>query len=169
MEGGPAIVVTGVSGTGKSTVGLALAERLGASFIDADDLHPAQNVQKMAAGTPLTDSDREPWLRLVAAAIEATAGPVVVACSALRRAYRDLLQAHAGRQITFVELSATRETLVERLTHRTGHFMPVALLDSQLDTLESLAADESGFVVDAEPPVDAIIDDVAERLGRTAF
>ncbi|CAN5124393.1 gluconokinase [soil metagenome] len=128
----------GVSGSGKTVVGESLAARLGIRFVDADALHPAANVAKMAAGHPLTDDDRWPWLDAVGAVL--AGGPVVVACSALKLAYRDRLR-QAAPDLALVYLSAPRDVLVERMTHRT-HFMPVTLLDSQLATLEPPTADE---------------------------
>jgi len=165
-----AVVVTGVSGSGKSTLGRALAERLGAAFVDADDLHPAENVMKMAAGSPLTDEDRAPWLDRVAGAIADEPGSIVVACSALRRSYRDRLRGRSGGTIAFVQLTATRERLAERLDRRRGHFMPAALLDSQLATLEPLAADEEpAIVVEATKELGALVAEVSAWLGRTAY
>lgn len=157
MAGGasPVVVVMGVSGSGKSTVGRALAERLGVRFIDADDLHPQANRDKMAGGTPLTDGDRWPWLELVGAAIgaERLAGGVVVACSALRRRYRDALGRSAGGPVWFAHLRGDAALLGERLADRADHFMPVALLGSQLQTLEELGADEQGspFSINHDP------------------
>lgn len=167
--GQPAVIAMGVSGSGKSTVGLLLADRLGAVFVDADDLHTAEHVAKMATGSPLTDDDREPWLRRVAETVADAPGSIVVACSALRRAYRDLLRSQAGRPLAFVHLDAPREILAGRLEHRRGHFMPAALLDSQLETLEPLDDDEPGIVVDVTRDPAAIVDDVSAWLGRTAF
>jgi gluconokinase len=138
------VVVMGVSGSGKSTVGEALAVALGLPFADADTLHPAANVAKMAAGTPLTDDDRWPWLDLVGAQL--AGGPVVVACSALRRSYRDRLRL-AAPDLAVVYLHGSRELLAERMAGR-RHFMPVALLDSQLATLEPPTADEHAVTVD---------------------
>jgi carbohydrate kinase (thermoresistant glucokinase family) len=145
----------GVSGAGKSTVGIALASLLGVGFVDADSLHPPANVEKMAAGTPLTDADRWPWLDLVGAALaNARQTGLVVACSALKRVYRDAIQA-AAPGVEFVHLVVPRSTLSERVALRPGHFMPVSLLDSQLETLEPLGADESGVTVDSEGGIEA--------------
>lgn len=169
----PRIVVMGPSATGKSTVGAALAAALGVPFIDGDDLHPAANTAKMAAGTPLTDDDRRPWLDRVAQVL-ADGGPggddapegegVVVACSALLRAYRDRIVAGAPGT-AFVELAITEEEARRRSAGRADHFMPAALVASQFATLESLGADEPGVRVDATAPVDRI---VAEALASLA-
>lgn len=145
------IVVMGPSGSGKSTVGAALAERLGARFVDGDDLHPLTNVDKMAAGIPLDDEDRMPWLGVVGRTLAAETR-IVVACSALRRRYREAIRAEAPDAF-FAELCVERETLAERLGGRPDHFMPASLLDSQLDALEPLADDESGVRVDADLPL----------------
>jgi gluconokinase len=151
------IVVMGVSGAGKSTVGEALAHRLDVPFVDADDLHPAVNVEKMRAGTPLTDDDRWPWLDLVGAVLaEASPPGVVVACSALRRAYRDRLRALAP-DVVFVALEGDPEVLAERLGGRAGHFMPATLLASQLALYESPAADERAVRCAIEEPLDEIV------------
>jgi gluconolactonase len=143
----PLVVVMGVSGSGKSTVGGALADELGVPFVDADDLHPAANVSKMAAGHPLTDDDRWPWLARVAATLSAAHGTgMVIACSALRLVYREAILV-AEPATRFVFLSGSRELLAERMLQRPGHFMPASLLDSQLATLEPLAAHEPGVTV----------------------
>lgn len=142
----PHIVVMGVSGCGKSTVGAALAARLGVPFLDADDLHPAANVAKMAAGHPLTDDDRMPWLARVGGELSAATGGLVIACSALKRSYRDAILAAAPATV-FVFLNGSRALLESRMQHRAGHFMPASLLDSQLATLEPLAPDEPGITV----------------------
>lgn len=143
----PLVVVMGVSGSGKSTIGHRLAESLGAEFIDGDALHPPANVAKMAAGIPLTDEDRWPWLAAVGRTL-ADSGPagMVIACSALRRVYRAAIldQAPTAR---FVELDGSPELLRARMGAREGHFMPPSLLDSQLATLEPLAPDEPGIRV----------------------
>jgi gluconokinase len=137
-----AIVVMGVSGSGKSTFGAALAAAAGRAFVDADDLHPAANKTKMASGIPLDDDDRAPWLDAVAAAAR-KGGPVVVACSALKRSYRERL-ANGIPGVAFLELVVSREELTRRLAARSHEFMSPTLLDSQLATLESLAPDEPG-------------------------
>ena len=148
----------GVSGSGKSTIGAALATRLGIRFEDADDLHPAANVAKMAAGIALTDDDRAPWLALVGAELAAASGGLVIACSALKRVYREAILA-AAPATRFVFLDGSRGLLESRMRHRHGHFMPASLLDSQLATLEPLAADEPGVTVslDADPTVEQIV------------
>jgi carbohydrate kinase (thermoresistant glucokinase family) len=147
------IVVMGVSGCGKSSVGIALAEALGARFIDGDDLHPEANKAKMGAGIPLDDSDRGPWLDLVG---EALTPNTVIACSALKRAYRDRIRTAAPGTF-FVHLDGSREILERRLGARSGHFMPATLLDSQLAILEPLGSDEASVVIDIDQPIAQII------------
>lgn len=147
------IVVMGVSGSGKSTVAAALAAALGGGYIDADYLHPAENVAKMTAGVPLTDEDRMPWLRLVGGALASERErPIVVACSALRRRYRDALR-DAAPEVFFVHLDVDAGVLATRMEQRSDHFMPASLLASQIATLEPLEADERGVVVDAAAPL----------------
>lgn len=144
----------GVSGSGKSTIGVLLGAALDVPFLDGDALHPAANVEKMSRGIPLDDADRWPWLDRVAARLRER--PLVVACSALRRAYRDRIRATVPAAF-FVELSGSPELLAARMTHRPGHFMPPALLDSQLATLEELQPDEAGIRIGAdEPPADIV-------------
>lgn len=139
------IIVMGVSGTGKSTLGALLARTLACPFLEGDDFHDPAAVEKMRAGRPLDDADRWPWLdRLGSALREAAAanGCAVATCSALRRGYRDRLIAVAGGRVRFVLLDEAREELLRRLSDRPGHYMPPGLLDSQLETLERPAADE---------------------------
>ncbi len=157
MSGSAPIVVMGVSGSGKSTVGVALARRLRVPFLDADALHPPANIAKMAAGEPLDDDDRYPWLDKVGEWLAGHGDGGVVSCSALKRKYRDQLRAHSPR-VEFLHLAGSPELISGRLAARTGHFMPAALLRSQFDALEPLGADESGVTVDGGQDVDAIID-----------
>ena len=162
-----ALIVMGVSGAGKSTVGEALAARLGWRYEDGDSFHPASNVAKMHAGQPLTDEDRWPWLRAIAAEIDRVckAGPhVVIACSALRRAYRDVLL-HGRKDVRLIYLDGTEPLIGDRLSHRQGHFMPPGLLASQFATLEPPGADEHAVRVSIDAPVEIIVDDVLNQLG----
>lgn len=169
MTGKPAaIVVMGVAGAGKTSVGERLAERLGMTFRDADEFHSAANKAKMSSGVPLTDDDRWPWLDAIGAAIAetvASGGGIIVACSALKRAYRDRILARAGSVVTFVWLDGSRKTLEGRIGDRRGHFMPASLLDSQLATLEPPGADEPAVRVSVEPPVDQVVDNAVDSLG----
>jgi gluconokinase len=151
------VVVMGVSGCGKSTVGVLVADRLGVPFLDADSLHPPANLAKMAAGVPLDDEDRWPWLRLVGAALAASGDGTVVACSALRRPYRDLLRGFAP-DMRLVHLHGTRDELAARMSERHDHFMPVALLETQLAALEPLGADETAIEVDCALDLAKLVD-----------
>ena len=155
------VVVMGVSGSGKSTFGLALARRLGLEFVDADALHPAANRRKMAAGIPLDDADRAPWLDAVAEVL--ADGPVVVACSALRRRYRERLR-QAAPDLALVLLEGSRDLLAARLEARIHEFMSPTLLDSQLDTLERPGPDEHPIVLDIAHPLDDLIANTVVEL-----
>lgn len=156
----PRLVVMGVSAVGKSSVAAALADRLGVPWADADALHPPENIAKMAAGTPLTDADRWPWLDRVGQVLAggAEAG-VIVACSALRRGYRDRLR-DAAPTAQFIHLAGEEHVLVARSRARAGHFMPPSLIASQLATLEALGDDEVGLVVGVDATVTDIVDSV---------
>jgi len=163
---GRAIVVMGVAGSGKTSVGERIAAHYGWPFRDADEFHPAANIAKMSAGTPLTDDDRWPWLDAIAAAIrDAGDGGIVVACSALRRVYRQRIAKGAGRPVTFVFLDGSLATLRSRIGHRRGHFMPASLLDSQLATLEPPSPDEDAIRVAIEPPLDDVAAAAIAALG----
>ena len=166
-DAGPrALIVMGVSGSGKSTIGERLAARIGWRFEDADAFHPASNVAKMSAGHPLTDEDRWPWLRAIAAEIDRSieAGArIVIGCSALRRIYRDLL-VHGRNDVRIVYLHGTQALIAGRLGERTGHFMPSALLTSQFKTLEPPTPDEHAVTVSIDAPVERIVDDILEQL-----
>jgi carbohydrate kinase (thermoresistant glucokinase family) len=156
------IVVMGVSGCGKSSVGLALAESLDASFIDGDDLHPEANKNLMAAGIPLNDENRWPWLDSVAQALTAGSG-TVIACSALKRSYRQRIL-KGGPNTIFIHLAGSRELLAERMSSRGTHFMPLSLLDSQLATLEPLGSDEPGVTFDIALPMQTIVEQTIVAL-----
>lgn len=165
----PAVVVMGVAGSGKSTLAAAVAERLGAVFVEADSLHSADAKARMAAGIPLIDDDRWPWLARVAARIreEHAAGhAVVVACSAQRRSYREVLSRDSGADLDFVHLDGSEARLAERIGQRTGHFMPATMLTSQLAILEPLGPDERGHVVSIELPTDEAADLAVGLLQR---
>lgn len=151
------IVVMGVSGSGKSTVGKELARRLRVAFIDADSLHPPTNIAKMSAGEPLDDSDRYPWLERVGKWLAEQREGGVVSCSALKRTYRDQLRGHC-RQVNFLHLHGSPELIGRRLAARSHHFMPAALLQSQFNALEPLGPDERGVVVDVSADIEAIVD-----------
>ena len=154
----------GPSGSGKSVVGAALATRLDVAFIDADDLHPERSVAKMAAGTPLDDADRLPWLDVVATALQGEPGGAVIACSALARRYRDRIRAGAPEAL-FVELRVDAAELVRRMQTR-EHFMPASLLTSQFATLEPLEPDEDGVVIEVDQSVDQIVQGYVDHMRR---
>lgn len=157
MVSAPLVVAMGVSGSGKSAVGAALAQRLRVPFADADDFHPPANIAKMTAGRALDDEDRYPWLEAVGEWLgsHATTG-AVMSCSALRRTYRDQLRHHAPT-VEFLHLQGDPEVISGRQANRPGHFMPASLLHSQLSTLEPLAPDELGQVVDVDQSIEAIV------------
>lgn len=161
---GQRIVLMGVSGCGKTSVGEALQRLTGLAFIDGDSLHPAANVARMAAGTPLTDEDRWPWLDRVAQVL-ALQAPVAIGCSALKRSYRDRLRAGAGGPVTFVHLAGSRDLIAARMAARTGHFMPAALLDSQFAALEPPEGEPGAITVSIDQPTEAIAREIAARLG----
>ena len=152
------IVVMGVSGSGKSTVGAALAQRLRVPYADADDFHPPANVEKMSSGEALDDDDRYPWLEAIGEWLATHPGGGVMSCSALKRKYRDQLREHCG-EIEFLHLYGSTEALGKRQASRPGHFMPASLLESQFKTLEPLETDERGVTIDVNQNIDAIVDD----------
>ena len=157
------MVVMGVSGCGKSSVGAELAARLGLVYHDGDDLHPAANVARMRQGLALTDADRWPWLDRVAQVL-AEEAPVIVGCSALKRVYRDRLRAGAGGPVTVVHLAGSRDVIAARMAARQGHYMPLSLLDSQFATLEPPDEAEA-LTVSIDQPLRAIVAEIIVRLG----
>jgi len=147
----------GVSGCGKSSVGTALQATCGINFLDGDDLHPQRNIEKMARGVALEDCDREPWLTDVGRTLAQHNGAVAIGCSALKKKYRDLIRAQVDEPVHFLHLDAPRAVLENRVAHRTGHFMPASLLESQFASLERLEQDEWGAEIDIAQPFDHVI------------
>lgn len=163
----PLIVVMGVAGSGKTTLASQLAEKLGIPFVEGDSLHPAANVRKMSSGQPLTDEDRWPWLKAIGERMEverATGHGVVVACSALKRAYRDCLRGEVQGKIHFILLDGSRQLIGERMKQRKGHFMPPALLDSQFATLEKPAPDEHAVILDISRKPAELVEEAAKSI-----
>lgn len=160
------VVVMGVSGSGKTTIARELAQRTGWTLLEGDAFHPAANIARMQAGTPLTDEDRWPWLQAIAAALDshrARAASAIVACSALKRAYRDILI--GGRpDVVLVYLQGSYELIGQRMAARQGHFMPPALLDSQFATLEEPGPDEHPIIVQVGATPAAIVDEIMRQL-----
>jgi len=162
-----AIVIMGVAGCGKSTVGSALAERFDFAYVEGDELHDASSIEKMSSGISLTDEDREPWLQRIGEQLANSAGPLVISCSALKRSYRDLIRLYAGKRVLFLHLSAPQAVIAKRMEQRAGHFMPPALLDSQFQTLEVLSNDETGAEIDITQSLERVITDASEVVERT--
>lgn len=158
------IVLMGVAGCGKSAVGAALATRLGATYLDGDDLHPPQNIAKMSRGEPLTDDDRWPWLTHVGRMLAKPEGTLILGCSALKRRYRDHIRLRAGAPVVFVHLSGSKALIAARMGARAGHFMPTSLIDSQFAALEPPGADEEAITVDIEAPLDTLVNMIAAKL-----
>lgn len=159
------LVVMGVSGSGKSTVGAAIAQRLRVPFADADDFHPASNIAKMSVGQALDDSDRQPWLEAIGEWLAQHQGGAVVSCSALKHKYRDQLRQHLST-IEFVHLHGSRDVIARRQASRPGHFMPASLLTSQFATLEPLEPDEHGLVIDVDQDIDSIVQEFLDRTTK---
>lgn len=158
-----AAVVMGVSSCGKTSVGQALAEKLGAGFTEGDKLHPKSNIDKMSAGIALTDDDRWPWLDLVGQAL-AGGGGKIASCSALKRVYRARIASASGRPVAFVFLDGSRALLEARIAARKNHFMPPSLLDSQIATLEVPGADENARRFDIASPLHELVEEAARWL-----
>ncbi|WP_246085209.1 gluconokinase [Rhizobium glycinendophyticum] len=155
------IIVMGVAGSGKSSVGAALGAAMGAPYLDGDDLHSAENIAKMSAGIALTDDDRWPWLTKIGETLTGHPGTILIGCSALKRTYRDLIRKTAERPVTFIHCAGSRSLIAERMAKRPGHFMPMSLLDSQFAALELPGADEDAITLNIAAP---LLDLVAKAM-----
>lgn len=162
------IIVMGVSGSGKSTVGERLAEALHLPFLEGDSLHPQSNVDKMVAGIPLQDDDRWPWLDLIAERLAMAESGIIISCSSLKRSYRERLRKAAHGPLLFIFLDGSFEVLHEHMGHRTGHFMPLAMLESQLATLESPVGEPMVFRADVVDPIEKIVSESLEWIRSMA-
>jgi gluconokinase len=161
----PPVVVMGVSGSGKSTVGAALAQRLRVPFADADDFHPPANIAKMTAGHALDDDDRRPWLESIGTWLADHPSGGVMSCSALKHVYREQLRTRCPA-VQFLHLEGSPEVIGRRQASRPGHFMPASLLASQFETLEPLTTDENGITIDVDQNIDSIVDEYVSLTGQ---
>jgi gluconokinase len=160
------LVVMGVSGCGKSSIGQALAAHLGVPYIEGDAMHPPASIAKMSAGTPLNDDDRWPWLTAIGTGLKLHPEGAVAACSALKSAYRDRIEAVSGPQTCFIFLNCSRETLERNHAGRKDHFMPPSLLDSQLATLEPPIGEKRAVTIDGNQPFEAVMKSILVWLGE---
>ncbi len=158
------IVIMGVAGCGKSSVGAALAEALGATYRDGDRFHPEENIRKMSAGIPLEDADRWPWLDRIGHELGNEPGQLIIGCSALKRRYRDRIRSVSGEPVLFIHLQGPKALIAERMASRDGHFMPLSLLDSQFAALEPPAPDEWSLVVSIDQDFKGLVDGLADRI-----
>ncbi|MEO9458720.1 MAG: gluconokinase [Lentilitoribacter sp.] len=157
-------IVMGVAGCGKSTVGNALADQLNGTYLEGDSFHPQSNIEKMSAGTPLTDDDRWPWLKIIGREMANAEGIIFAGCSALKLGYRDLIEKEAGERVTFIHLSGSQELIADRMAKRGGHFMPLSLLKSQFATLEPLIEREQAIVADISGSTDEIVAQIISEI-----
>ncbi len=157
-------VVMGVAGCGKSLIGSMVAQSIGGTYIDADDLHPQANIEKMSSGEPLTDADRWPWLVAVATKLKSVEGVGLIGCSALKKSYRDIIRDNTGEAVTFIFLSGSKELIAARMAARTDHFMPTTLLDSQFATLEIPGEKEGVIKADIDTTPEAIVQFVRGKI-----
>ena len=158
------MVVMGVTGCGKSTVGPILAAALGAEYLDGDRFHSPENIRKMGTGVPLGDGDRRPWLERIGSVLGSRTDRVVVGCSALKRRYRDMIRDVSGRRIVFIHLNGPRDVIAGRMAARDGHFMPVSLLESQFADLEPPGPEEVAIGIDVDQPLEGVVDEILEKL-----
>ena len=160
------LIVMGVAGSGKSTIGEGLAKTLGTTYMDGDDYHPPANIKKMSAGEPLTDEDRWPWLERFSKELSKARGQIVGGCSSLKRTYREAITRHCGEPVLFIYLHGSKELIAERMGSRTGHFMPTTLIESQFAALEEPQADELTVRVDIGGAPDQIVEDIIVELEK---
>lgn len=154
----------GVAGCGKTSIGEALSQKIDITYIDGDNLHPQSNIEKMSSGQPLTDEDRWPWLNKIGEQFAQSDRSLAIGCSALKSAYRRAIETSAEQDVLFVHLSGSRKVIEQRMGDRSGHFMPLSLLDSQFEALEELGEQENGFAVDIDQNIDAIVDQIIQHL-----
>ncbi|MEJ8474266.1 gluconokinase [Roseibium algae] len=160
------VIIMGVAGCGKTTVGEHLSEALDWRFLDGDSLHPADNIEKMSKGTPLTDEDRWPWLGAVGSALQGSETSIIIGCSSLKRIYRDEIRKTAQGPVSFVHLAGSKELIALRMQERAGHFMPLSLLESQFAALETPGNDENTVTVDIAKPLNEAIADLVNHFGK---
>lgn len=164
MDENRLFVIMGVAGSGKSTIGDAVAQDLGANYTDGDDLHPASNIEKMRLGIPLTDEDRWPWLARVGETLAKKHGVQLIGCSALKKIYREHITQCAGEPVTFVYLNGSKALIAQRMAERTQHFMPTSLLDSQFDALEIPSVPEKVIPVDISGSITDIAQTISDHI-----
>ena len=154
----------GVAGSGKSSVGNLLSNKLDTVFLDGDDMHPPENITKMSSGQSLDDDDRHPWLQNIGKALKDESGSIIIACSALKKMYRDLIRETAGQEVIFIHLIGSLDLIKDRMSKRTGHFMPISLLESQFETLETPGKPESFMPIDISQPLESIIEQLTHLI-----
>ena len=154
----------GVAGSGKSSVGNLLSKKLDTVFLDGDDMHPPENITKMSSGQSLDDDDRHPWLQNIGKALKDESGSIIIACSALKKMYRDLIGETAGQEVIFIHLIGSLELIKDRMVKRTGHFMPLSLLESQFEILETPEKPENFMPIDIDQPLESIIEQLTQLI-----
>tara|TARA_B100001750_G_scaffold247139_1_gene271875 strand:+ start:716 stop:1228 length:513 start_codon:yes stop_codon:yes gene_type:complete len=157
-------IIMGVAGSGKSSVGNLLSNKLDTVFLDGDDMHPPENITKMSSGQPLDDDDRHPWLQNIGKALKDESGSIIIACSALKKMYRDLIRETAGQEVIFIHLIGSLDLIKDRMSKRIGHFMPLSLLESQFETLETPEKPENFIPIDINQPLESIIEQLTQLI-----
>lgn len=157
-------IIMGVSGSGKSSVGSALANKMMSVFIDGDDMHPDKNIAKMSSGQPLDDDDRYPWLQNIGRTLKDQPGIVIITCSALKSMYRDIIREMAEQEVMFIHLAGSLHLIESRMSERTGHFMPLSLLESQFETLEDPKLPEKFIEIDIDQPLRFIVEEIIHHI-----